>query len=125
MEKRKILIIDDEPGFTRMVKLNLEAKKTYEVRELNNPAMVVQVACEFCPDIILLDVVMPGLDGGNVLSLLKADPVLKIIPVLFVTATVCKSEAEEHRRHIGGAFFIAKPVTAASLIQSIEEHVAV
>ena len=119
--KRRILIIDDEPKFTKVVRLALEATESYEVRELNDPTMAVQVARDFSPDIILLDVVMPEIDGGDVLSLLSADPVLKNIPVIFVTAIVRKKEVEEHKGHIGGALFIAKPVTPKDLVQSIEE----
>jgi len=122
--KRKILIIDDEAGFTKIVKLTLEVKKSYDVRELNNPAMAVRVAREFSPDIILLDIVMPELDGGDVLAQLRADPVLRRIPVLLVTATVRKKEVDEHKGLIGGELFVAKPVSAEGLIESIEEHLA-
>ena len=122
--RRRILIVDDEPGFTKIVKLTLESRKSYEVRELNNPAMAVQVARQFSPDIILLDIIMPGLDGGDVLSQLRADPALRKIPVLFVTATVRKSEVDAHQGHIGGEFFIAKPVSPEGLIQSIEGLIA-
>ena len=117
-------MIDDEPGFTKIIKLTLEATGSYEVRELNDPALAVQVAREFSPGIILLDIIMPELDGGDILAKLKADPVLKKIPVLFVTGTVYKGEVEMRKGSIGGAFFIAKPVTAEGLIQSIEDHVA-
>jgi len=121
---RKVLIVDDEPGFTKIVKLTLEGKKSYQVRELNNPVMTVQVANEFSPDIILLDVIMPELDGGDVVAQLSADPVLKKIPVLFVTAIISKKEVKQHNGVIGGRFYIAKPVSAEGLIQSIEDRLA-
>ena len=123
MTKIRTLIVDDEPGFTKIVKLALEARQTYEVCEVNNPVEALQVAREFSPDVILLDIVMPELDGGDVLAQFKADPVLKDIPVIFVTATVRKREVNKHAGVIGGAFFIAKPVSAEGLIQCIEEHV--
>ena len=122
--KRKILIVDDEPGFTKIVKMTMEASGAYEVRELNDPALAVEVARQFFPDIILLDITMPELDGGDVISLLRADPVLKKIPVLFVTATVRKSEVNANNGLIGGEFFVAKPVSAEVLIRIIEEHIA-
>jgi len=125
LTRTRILTIDDEPGFTRIVKLVLELEKSYEVMELNDPEQAVRVAHEFSPDIILLDVVMPELDGGDVVSRLNADPVLKEIPVLFVTAIVHKKEVEQHKGLIGGAFFVAKPVSVEGLIQIIEEHVAI
>ena len=120
--KRKILIVDDEPGFTKIVKMTLEASGAYEVRELNDPAVAVAVARQFSPDIILLDITMPELDGGDVISQLRADPVLIKIPVLFVTATVRKSEVNAHNGLIGGEFFVAKPVSAEVLMNIIEEH---
>jgi len=122
--KRKILIVDDEPGFTKIVKLTLEASGAYEVRELNDPSLTLSVAHQFFPEIILLDIVMPEIDGGDVLSKLREDPVLKNIPVLFVTATVRKSEVKAHNGLICGEFFIAKPVSAEVLIRTIEEHLA-
>lgn len=120
--KRKILIVDDEPGFTKIVKKTLEASGSYDVQELNDPAMALAAARQFSPDIILLDVVMPEYDGGDIASQLQADPALRNIPVLFVTATVRKSEVKSHNGLIGGEFFIAKPVSAEDLIRTIEEH---
>ena len=120
--KRKILIVDDEPGFTKIVKKTLEASGSYDVQELNDPAMALAAARQFSPDIILLDVVMPEYDGGDIASQLQADPALRNITVLFVTATVRKSEVKSHNGLIGGEFFIAKPVSAEDLIRTIEEH---
>ena len=120
--KRKILIVDDEPGFTKIVKMTLEASGAYEVRELNDPSAALAVARQFSPDLILLDITMPELDGGDVISQLRADPALIKVPVLFVTATVRKSEASAHNGLIGGEFFLAKPVSAEVLIRTIEEH---
>ena len=122
--KRKILIVDDEPAFTRMVKITLEASGDYEVQELNDPVIATQVARQFSPDIILLDITMPGLDGGDVVSQLRADSVLKKTPVLFVTATVRKSEVNARNGLIGGELFIAKPVSVEVLIQNIEAQLA-
>ena len=65
---------------------------------------------------------MPELDGGDVISQLRAYPTLTKVPVLFVTATVRKSEANAHNGLIGGEFFLAKPVSAEVLIRTIEEH---
>ena len=50
--KRKILIVDDEPGFTKIVKMTLEASGAYEVRELNDPSVALAVARQFSPDLI-------------------------------------------------------------------------
>ncbi len=66
MKKKKILVVDDERGFTKMVKLNLEANGNYDVKIQNNPLEALQTAVEFKPDVILLDVIMPDMEGPDV-----------------------------------------------------------
>jgi CheY-like chemotaxis protein len=120
--KKKVLIIDDEVAFTNIVKLTLEGKGTYEVRVENESRQAIASARKFWPDIIILDVVMPGLDGGEVLTQFKADPVLKHIPIIFLTAIVRQKEVDEHSGMIGGSFYLAKPVSADDLVSAIEQH---
>ncbi len=120
--KKKVLIIDDETAFTNIVKLTLEAKGTYEVCVENDSRHAIAAARKFWPDIIILDVVMPELDGGEVHMQLQADPVLKHTPVIFLTAIVRKKEVDEHAGMIGGSFYLAKPVSADDLIAAIENH---
>ncbi len=122
MHARKVLVVDDEPGFTKIVKLTLEKADHYRVFEENDPLKAVETAHKVSPDIILLDIVMPGMDGGDVLANLKADPVLKHVPVVFVTAIVRKKEVDEHAGTIGGTFYVSKPVTVEGLIRVVEEH---
>ena len=92
--KRRVLIVDDQSGFTRVIKLTLEKTGDYEVLEKNTSAGVVATAAEFDPDLILLDVIMPGSDGGDVVALLKEDRRTRDIPVIFLTATVRKQEID-------------------------------
>ncbi len=120
--KKKVLIIDDEAAFTNIVKLTLEGKGTYEVHVVNDSRQAIVAARKFWPDIIILDVVMPELDGGEVHTQLTTDPVLKHIPILFLTAIVRKKEVDEHAGMIGGYFYLAKPVTADDLVKAIEQH---
>ncbi len=121
--KKKVLIIDDETAVTTIVKLTLEGRGTYEVCVENDSRQAIATARKFWPDIIILDVVMPELDGGEVHTQFQADPVLKHIPIIFLTAIVRKKEVEEHQGMIGGSFYLAKPVTADDLIRAIEDHV--
>ena len=123
MKKRKILIVDDEAAFTNIVKLTLEGKEDYEVCVENDPRMVIATARKFWPDIIILDVVMPDLDGGEVHTQLMADPILKRIPIIFLTAIVRQKEVDEHKGMIGGSFYLAKPVSADGLMSAIEDHI--
>jgi CheY-like chemotaxis protein len=122
MKKKKILIIDDEVAFTNIVKLTLEGKGNLEVCVENNSRQAIATARKFWPDIIILDVVMPELDGGEVHTQLMADPILKCIPVIFLTAIVGQKEVDENKGMIGGSFYIAKPVSADGLIGAIEKH---
>jgi CheY-like chemotaxis protein len=121
--KKKILIIDDEAAFTNIVKLTLEGREGYEVCVENDPLCAIAKARKYWPDLIILDVVMPGLDGGEVHTQLMADPVLKHIPIIFLTAIVRQKEVDEHKGMIGGSFYLAKPVSADGLIEAIEEHI--
>jgi len=122
-EKKKILIIDDEVSFARMVKLNLEKTGGFEVRTENRAAAAVAAAREFRPDLILLDVIMPGMDGGDVANKIKRDQNLKSTPVVFLTATVSKHEAGDVGLNSGGELFLAKPISVEALIQCINDHV--
>lgn len=122
MEKKRILIIDDEPGFTRMVKLNLEKTGFFEVREENKATYAIPAAREFKPDLILLDVIMPTMDGGDVAAHIKNDRQLRDIPVVFLTATVSQREAGADGLNSGGELFLAKPVSVETLIKCINEN---
>lgn len=124
MIKKRVLVIDDEPGFTRVVRLNLEKTGLYEVREVNDSSLAISAAREFMPQLILLDVVMPGVDGGDVALLLKRDAKLKNVPVVFLTAIVGRQEAGRSGLISGGAVFLAKPITGQDLIRCIEENLA-
>jgi two-component system, OmpR family, response regulator len=121
MEKKRILIIDDEPSFTRMVRLNLEKSGFFEVREENKATAALNAAREFKPDLILLDVIMPNMDGGDVAANIQADRMLKGTPIVFLTATVSQREAGPGGFTSGGSLFLAKPISVEKLIQVINE----
>jgi len=123
MDKKKILLIDDEEAFTRMVKLNLEYTGKYTVRIENKGSLSLQAAKAFRPDLILLDIMMPDMDGSEVAQQLKAEEICKDVPVVFLTALVTKKETEGHCcPDIGGHPFIAKPVNLKDLISCIEQN---
>jgi CheY-like chemotaxis protein len=118
--KPKILIVDDEPGFTKLTRLTLSQ---YDIREENNSALALQTARDFRPDLILLDVMMPDFDGGDVAAQLRADPTLKDVPIVFLTAIVTEKETAK-RPVLGGYPFVSKPVTPERLALEIEKHLA-
>jgi CheY-like chemotaxis protein len=122
MNKIRILVIDDEASVTRSIRLNLETLGTYEVRPENHARAAVQTAREFRPDLILLDVMMPEMDGGAVAALLQEDPLLKGTPIVFLTALVSNEETQKREAHIGGMNYLAKPVDLVELTRVIEAH---
>jgi len=123
MNPKRILIVDDETGFTRLLKLILEKKGVFQVQVENDGLQAVNTARKFKPDIIFLDVVMPNIDGGDVASLIKADPILTHVPIVFLTAIVSQKEANrQYSGEIGGFIFLAKPVNIDTMIECIEQH---
>lgn len=114
----RILVVDDEPGLTRLLKLNLEDSGRYVVREENRGARALASARAFHPDLILLDIIMPDISGGEVAVQLQADPRLKRTPVIFLTALI-SSEQAERASQAGGNQYLTKPVTFEELLSSI------
>ena len=123
MMKKRILIIDDEEDFTKFIKLNLEQTGQYEVRTENKGETGIIAAREFKPNLIFLDVMMPGVDGGEVCYQLKNNQDTENIPVIFLTAAVKKEEVDGYTGIMGGNLFIAKPVDIKKLIYFIEKNI--
>jgi putative two-component system response regulator len=119
MKKQRILIVDDESGFTRLLKLTLERTGQYEVCEENDGTKAWLLARDFKPDIIFLDIVMPRVDGGEVAQQIRSDPMLAKVPIIFLTAIV---SAKEGGHEIGGFPFLAKPVSLDTIVKTIAEH---
>ncbi|MDF9826842.1 two-component system phosphate regulon response regulator PhoB [Ereboglobus sp. PH5-10] len=111
---KKILIVDDEPDVTDLVAYNLKAKG-FVVETLNNPNAAVGFAHAFKPDLAILDVMMPELNGIQLCRMFRADPAFKGIPVIFLTA-----KAEEHDRvqgfETGADDYICKPFSIKELV---------
>jgi CheY-like chemotaxis protein len=82
MAPRRIMMVDDEAGFTQLAKLNLEKTGKYAVRVENNPGNALDAARAFKPELILLDIVMPGKDGGEVMADLQRDNQIKGCPCI-------------------------------------------
>ena len=124
MDKKKIMIVDDESAFTRVTKLMLEKTGAFEVLEENKASHALVAAREFKPDLILLDIVMPDMDGGDVAARIQSDPELKKVPVVFLTALVSGKEARGGPVMRAGYRFLGKLTSGADLIRCIEENVA-
>ena len=121
-EKKRILVVDDEPSITRLLKLNLEQTNNYVVRAENDAEAAVAAAEEFKPHLILLDVMMPGLDGGELASRFQASPRLKSVPIVFLTAAATKGEIYARGGKIGGLPFLAKPVQISEVVACLKQQ---
>ena len=122
MNTKRILVVDDEPGVTRNLKLNLEHGGGYQVLTENRPSHALNAARTFLPDLVLLDAMMPGSDGGDVAAQLRADPLLRNTPIVFLTAIVSNEETNDHEMVKGQQAFLAKPVDIAELKKTLEQH---
>ena len=122
MDRKKILIVDDEKDFTAMIKLNLEQRGNYEVKAENKGVDAVATAKKFKPGLIFLDIVMPDMDGGTILFNLKNDIQTRGIPVVFLTAIVTESEVTSSDNIISGYPFLAKPVSVKKLLEYVKQY---
>lgn len=124
MVKKRILIVDDEANFTHLVKLNLERTRKYEVTEENTSSNAFLTAKKLKPDLILLDILMPGKSGDEVAFEINNDETTRDIPIVFLTAVARQIEVKNRGGVIGGYPFVAKPVTVEQLIEIIEKTLA-
>jgi len=120
--RRRILLVDDEPGFTRLLRFNLENAGGFAVREVNDPSQAIQAAREFRPEVILLDVVMPRVDGGDVIRMLGRDESLEGTTVIFLTAMLDNRETGgEAVRRADGQLYLSKPVSLEALLRCLRD----
>jgi PleD family two-component response regulator len=120
--KKRILAVDDQASNTRLVKLYLEGTNHYLVREENNPKAALSAAEEFQPDLILLDVMMPNLDGGTLAACFQANPKLKSVPIIFLTAVVTQGDVPPTGGWVGGQFFLPKPIVLTDMVACLKQQ---
>ncbi len=118
-ELQRILCVDDEPDIRRILSMSLRFKTKAEVIAVESGAEAFRyLDCNPLPDVILLDAMMPGMDGFSVCEKLRTDERYRSIPVIFLTAKVQK-EDRERARAMGAAGFLAKPFNPMSLAQEL------
>ncbi|MFB3919585.1 MAG: PleD family two-component system response regulator [Candidatus Velamenicoccus archaeovorus] len=122
-KKKRILVIDDEADFAKLIRLNLEQTGRFEVRAESRGTAALAAAKSFKPDLVLMDVLMPDLMGSEVAAQMREDDETKDIPVVFLTAVVGKEEVVQRGGIIGGHLFVAKPVDIKQLIEVIDENI--
>jgi len=123
MMTRRILVVDDEANVTRTVKINLESSGGYDVFTENHAENALTASRIFRPDLVLLDVMMCGMDGGDVAARLRADPLFRNTPIIFLTSLVSNEEINDQEKSSGGETFLAKPLDLDELKRALEEHI--
>ena len=116
----KIVVIDDMPVNIRI--LHAVLSRDFDVRCATRGAEGLDLVAREHPDLVVLDVMMPEMDGYEVCRRLKADPVTAVIPVIFITAL---DEAEEEARglELGAVDYLTKPITPAIVLARVKTHV--
>lgn len=116
--EKNILVVDDEPDVTEL--LNYKLKQAgYEVKTINDPLMIMGAARSFKPDLVILDVMMPDLNGHQICRMMRSDPLLKDVPIIFLTA---KGEADDRIKGLetGADDYLSKPFDSRELLLRIK-----
>ncbi len=115
----RILIVDDEPDIRRIAGLALRKLGGHDLVEAENGMEALKLAAEHRPDVILLDVMMPLMDGPTTLAALKQNAATSAIPVIFLTAKAIASEVERFKR-LGAVTALTKPFDPMTLDRDIK-----
>lgn len=116
---KRILIVDDEPNIREVTQMSLEMVGGHQVLEASSGAEAIEIAAREKPDAILLDVMMPEMDGPTTLQALRRLPGLESTPVIFITAKVQAQEIAGYR-DFGALDVIAKPFDPMTLAAQVE-----
>lgn len=124
MQKQKrILFVDDEPDIVRLVEFRLN-KEGFAVIHAKDGNEALGLLAHEKPDLILLDLLLPDIDGLEVCRMIKLEPDLKDIPVIFFTASAAEPDKlEEKVRHLGAQGLIIKPFTSEELLNKIRRFI--
>jgi CheY-like chemotaxis protein len=120
MTARRILVVDDDDHIREVSAVSLELTAGWDVRQASSGTEAVEAACAWNPDAILLDVMMPDMDGPAALALLQQDASTANIPVVFLTAKVQTSDRQRYTS-LGVKGVIAKPFDPLSLAERMSE----
>jgi CheY-like chemotaxis protein len=122
VEMGRVLVVDDEPDVLLLCRLNLQ-QLGHEVLEASEGTSALKLARERRPDVIVLDLILPGMTGYEVLETLKRDPETSNIPVLVLTAKSLRAD-RERSRGLGAAAFLTKPFLPSELCEMVDSLLA-
>lgn len=121
MRYKKILIVDDDSVNLKMLR-NIFNSNEFHVLQASGGYEAVNIAKNDHPDLIILDIVMPDMDGGEVALILKNDPSTKNIPIIFLSFLI-KKEEEQYSSSRSGVYLMAKPIDRDELLNRVKEHI--
>jgi two-component system cell cycle response regulator DivK len=119
-KKKRILIVDDSEDMRILLRQILEEEEIYSMQFAEDGKKVLQIATEFQPDLILLDMSLPGMSGWEIVPQLRAMPTLTLIPIIAVTAHVSKVD-QERALALGCNAHLGKPFDIEVLVDTIAQ----
>jgi len=120
-QKIKVLMVDDEPHYIEPLKEYLEGTGRFEAFIETSPLVAISSAQRIHPDIVVLDIVMPLYDGGDVLLMMHKDPVLQKVPVIILSTLISARDVSEKGYVVyDGQFLMSKPPIPAQLVECID-----
>lgn len=120
MDIRKVLVVDDEENFCRMLKMNLEETGKFKVMSLLSAEEIVPQANKYGPDVIIIDLLMPKIDGFEAIRMLNNDPLTRDIPVIVISAL--NRDIDKIKAYSAGTDdYLTKPVETNHIIATIEK----
>ena len=122
-DKKRILIVDDEAGIGMMMKFNLETTHQYEVCTETDPLKAIETALEFKPNLIFLDLVMPGVEGSEVARKIENHPSLKNAAIVFLSGMLTEQEASISSS-AGHRLYLVKPIDFDNLMECAQKYAA-
>lgn len=122
MNKKKILIVEDEESLLKLESILL-IYKGFEVKGVANGRAALEAVAEDKPDLVLLDIMLPEIDGFEVCRQLKSDPATRHIPVIMLTAKKSREDMVRGEK-VGADWYITKPFKSAMVIETIQRFLA-
>ncbi len=122
MNKKKILIVEDEESLLKLESILL-ISKGFDVKGVPNGRAALEAVAEDKPDLVLLDIMLPEIDGFEVCRQLKSDPATRHIPVIMLTAKKSREDMVRGEK-VGADWYITKPFKSAMVIETIQRFLA-
>lgn len=119
--KKKILVVDDDIQLMNVTRKILEATGKYEVQGEDSGRRALATAATFKPDLVILDIMMPDMDGGEVAGLLRKRAGTPTTTILFLSSLISKEEQSSPHRRVARDIYLAKPLDPQELCQRVAE----